>query len=274
MLVNNVQESTVTTGTGDITLDGSSENGRTLTSQFSLNERFSYVIDDGAGNWENGVGYLSSTSILVRELPLDGSAALPVNFAAGSKEVFNAITSEVSNPANTNKPTVISTSYLCSTHAASTGGSVTLTAGRLYYTPFVLEYSAGINSIGVRLNAGAVGACQVALYSVGSDGMPANVLAKGTIDTATGGATLTSISKTIRAGTYWAAILSSVAVSARYIYNIYSKPLGMTGFNYELRPNGYLYIDSQDGTVQLPDTAIVPTTAAAASGPSFIAGVA
>ena len=45
-----VQESTTTTGTGNITLAGASENGRTFTSQYATNDRFPYKIDDGAGS--------------------------------------------------------------------------------------------------------------------------------------------------------------------------------------------------------------------------------
>lgn len=88
MLAVNVQESTTTTGTGNITLDGSSEDGRTFTSQRAINERFNYYIDDRAGNWEHGIGYLSGATTLVRETLLDSSTGSTVNFGAGTKQVF------------------------------------------------------------------------------------------------------------------------------------------------------------------------------------------
>lgn len=88
MLAINVQETTTTTGTGNITLAGASEDGRTFNSQYSLNDRFTYYIDDRAGNFETGVGYLSGSTTLVRDKPLEGSSSLPVDFSAGEKQVF------------------------------------------------------------------------------------------------------------------------------------------------------------------------------------------
>ena len=57
MLANNVQETT-TGGSGNLPLSGASENGRTFTSQFATNQRFSYFVDDQAGTWETGIDIL------------------------------------------------------------------------------------------------------------------------------------------------------------------------------------------------------------------------
>ena len=89
MLANRVHETTSTVGTGNITLAGAATNMRSFSSQFATSQRFSYFIDDEAGNFENGIGYLSDSVTLVRETVLDSSnAGALVAFGAGAKQVF------------------------------------------------------------------------------------------------------------------------------------------------------------------------------------------
>lgn len=89
MLAVNVRESTTTTGTGDITLDGSIEDGRTFTSQFPINIPIHYFIDDRAGSFEHGIGHLSGSSTLVRDYVIRSSNSDGlVNLASGTKYVF------------------------------------------------------------------------------------------------------------------------------------------------------------------------------------------
>jgi len=94
MLANRVNETSTTTGTDDITLDAAVTNFRTFTSQFATNQRFVYTIDNEAGEWETGIGYLSGSTTLVREAPQDGSASTPVNFSAGTKQVYSGISAQ------------------------------------------------------------------------------------------------------------------------------------------------------------------------------------
>lgn len=89
MLANNVQETTTTTGTGNITLLGSDEFGRTFASQFLVNQKIDYTIDDEAGNFETGIGYLLNSTTLVREYVKDSSnGGALVSFGVGTKKVF------------------------------------------------------------------------------------------------------------------------------------------------------------------------------------------
>ena len=91
MLANRVHETSASTGVGNFTLAGAATNMRTFTSQFAVNQRFSYFIDDSAGEFESGIGYLSDATTLVRETVLDSSnAGAAVNFIAGEKQVFVA----------------------------------------------------------------------------------------------------------------------------------------------------------------------------------------
>ena len=89
-----VLDTTTTTGTGDITLSGTAPVGYiTFNTAFGLNTRCYYVIDSGGGSeWEIGAGYLTSSTVLVRE-DISGSsnAGALVNFSAGTKNVFCAL---------------------------------------------------------------------------------------------------------------------------------------------------------------------------------------
>lgn len=84
-----VKDTTTTTGTGNITLSGTAPSGYvTFGSVYATNDPFTYSIDDGAGNWEDGWGHLSASTTLVRDIVWrsSNSNAL-VSFAAGSKTV-------------------------------------------------------------------------------------------------------------------------------------------------------------------------------------------
>ena len=91
-----VQEACTVTGTGNVTLTGAATGSRTFASALSVGASVEYVIAavDGSGNdtgeYEFGVGTLTGTTTLQRTAPLGGSAATPVNFAAGAKRVFVA----------------------------------------------------------------------------------------------------------------------------------------------------------------------------------------
>jgi hypothetical protein len=268
MLANNVQESTTTTGTGNITLLGSSENGRTFTSQYANNVRFPYIIDDGAGNFENGVGYLLNSTTLVRDEPMDGSSTLPVNFGAGTKQVFVGVTVSANPTAYTAKPSTLSDNSFASPHASLEGISLTVTANTLYYSPFILEYGGMVDGIGYRQNAGlASGTTLVGLYDSDSNGDPSQLIVSGSIATDSGGLSFASLTaQPLKPGKYWAAFYSNSAVSIRSGTWIRSKDTGMTGHNFEYRAYGGLTIASQTLS-SLPQSAIQPNALLAANFP-------
>ena len=84
-----VKDTTTSTGTGDITLSGTPPTGfKSFNAAFGLNATFCYVIDDGAGVWEIGIGYLSNSTTLVRSIFRGSSTGSVINFAAGQKTVF------------------------------------------------------------------------------------------------------------------------------------------------------------------------------------------
>lgn len=89
-----VLETSTTTGTGSITLAGAVTGFQTFNIGLGLNILTDYVIEGvdasnvPTGEWEIGLGYISSSTTLVRQVPKKGSAAVPVSFSAGTKRVF------------------------------------------------------------------------------------------------------------------------------------------------------------------------------------------
>lgn len=91
---NLVQETTTSTGTGNLTV--SSVNGkRTFNTEFSTGgtDVFYYFIShQSAAEWEVGTGHLSAATTFVRDTVIASSnAGAAVNFSAGTKDVVNDI---------------------------------------------------------------------------------------------------------------------------------------------------------------------------------------
>ena len=99
-----VQDTTTTTGTGNITLSGTAPSGKVdFNTAFSTQQRFYYTIQGQSGSeWETGEGYLSASTTLVRDRVIDSSnSGAAVNFSAGTKDVFCDAVAENFNTART-----------------------------------------------------------------------------------------------------------------------------------------------------------------------------
>ena len=85
-----VKESSTTTGTGNITLDGAATGYQSFNAALGTNTYFDYCIAaQGGAEWEVGSGYLSGTTTLVRDTVYDSSnSGSAVNFSSGTKDVF------------------------------------------------------------------------------------------------------------------------------------------------------------------------------------------
>lgn len=98
-----VQETTITTGTGAITLAGAVSDFRSFATAFGsvALSNVAYCIDDGAGNWEVGKGTFNGTTTLTRDLVRSSSnAGALTNFGAGTKQVFCTPSAEHINNGN------------------------------------------------------------------------------------------------------------------------------------------------------------------------------
>jgi hypothetical protein len=89
VVADRIQQTTTTTGTGTLTLAGSVAGFRAFSVIGDGNSCY-YVIDDGAGNWEVGVGtYTLSGTTLTRTTVLASSnGGSLVSFASGTKNVW------------------------------------------------------------------------------------------------------------------------------------------------------------------------------------------
>lgn len=90
-----VKETATTTGTGNFTLAGAVTGYEAFNTAFGTGVSFLYGIEavDGSGvptgAWEVGLGNLSDSTTLVRDIVLQSSNSdAAVDFAAGTKNVF------------------------------------------------------------------------------------------------------------------------------------------------------------------------------------------
>jgi hypothetical protein len=86
-----VRETTTTTGTGNITLDGAVTGFQPFSTAMAISDTTYYTIaGQGTNEWEVGIGTLNDPTTLVRTTVLDTSNnnTTLVNFSAGVKDVF------------------------------------------------------------------------------------------------------------------------------------------------------------------------------------------
>ena len=95
-LADRVQETSTTTGTGDVTLAGASAQCQSFNSAFGTQKFFPYAIKDANGTaWETGRGYLSASTTLVRAaIFASTNSNNAINLSAGTHTVFCSITAE------------------------------------------------------------------------------------------------------------------------------------------------------------------------------------
>lgn len=264
MLAVNVQESTTTTGTGNITLAGSSEDGRTFTSQYDVNARFTYYIDDRAGGFENGIGYLSSSTVLVREVIIDSSnSGALVNFGAGTKQVYVG-----SSTINTMSQSSLEYSniggiqkYATTSNFVSRSATVSLSANRIYYIPALITRASVIDSLGVRVAIGAGTASDnliIGLYEADpTTANPGNrIFSTGQLDPSVSAfVTGSVVEKLIQPGWYYLAVWCDVSPTLRGSpsSSLVSSPY--YSFTDSILSNAtYSFINNQLSLTELPAT--------------------
>lgn len=85
-----VRETTVSTGTGVVTLDGAPVGFQSFAAIGNANTTYYCIADKSGSNWEVGIGtYTASGTTLSRDTVLSSSnAGALVDFGAGTKDVF------------------------------------------------------------------------------------------------------------------------------------------------------------------------------------------
>jgi len=260
MLAANVRETTTTTGTGNITLAGASEDGRTFTSQYALNDRFPYYIDDRAGNWEGGEGYLTSSSVLVRETVKDSSTGSAINFSAGTKQVFVAAGVGGYVKESTGFSSISGIKFMKGANCIRPNTTHAANADRLHYVYFVSLRGVLIDSLAVAITtAGGTAAnkMHLGLYDI-KDGNPHKKIAS-VVDldpSVTGVISGTFTELFLQPGLYYVALWCDVAITVKATDGGINLDGGTTVSNdTNLQPSAWKYNNSQVALSDLPDIA-------------------
>jgi hypothetical protein len=90
ILADRVRETSTTTGTGTLTLDGAVTSYQSFAAIGNANTTYYAIVNQNAAEWEVGIGtYTSSGTTLARTTVLSSSnAGSLVNFSAGTKDVW------------------------------------------------------------------------------------------------------------------------------------------------------------------------------------------
>ena len=258
MLANRVNETSATTGTGNLTLDGAVTNFRTFTSQFVTNQRIAYSIDNESGAYEHGIGYLSSSTVLVRETVLDSSNSGALVSFTGTLQVYVSSTSDFGLDQTYGNDTTATVDAIQSAniHRTDTSAVRLLVVDRIFYMPFYLRHSGTFDAIlhDVRTSSGA-GTILSGLYDRDINGKPKNRLISctGGDPATTGLQYLTFTSQVIKPGWYFIAVWSDQAATLtgfNYIYT--SDPnTGLSGAA-TLRPLSFYAVSGQSSLTAVP----------------------
>lgn len=99
-LADRVQETTLTTGTGAVTLAGAVSGYQSFASGFGANPiSVQYLLVSG-GNWEVGIGTFNGTTGLTRDIVKSSSSAGSLITLAGTSNVFCTAGAELLDNAN------------------------------------------------------------------------------------------------------------------------------------------------------------------------------
>jgi hypothetical protein len=140
-----VKETTATTGTGTVTLDGASPGYQTFAAGIGNGNVTYYAIVLG-NEWETGIGTVGSGTLSRDTVLQSSNSDAKVNFSAGSKEVFvtypadRAVYKETSGnailfPIWENTPTVSGAYSITSGNRGISYGEITITTSSSVTVP-------------------------------------------------------------------------------------------------------------------------------------------
>ena len=137
VLKDRVKETSVTTGTGTITLAGASSGYQAFSVIGNGNTTYYTITDPATGDWEVGIGtYTSSGTTLSRTTVLDSSnSGNLVNFAAGTKDVFCVYPAEKAVYEDASNKVVQNSFVDLGVSGTATINAATLTTGTVATTP-------------------------------------------------------------------------------------------------------------------------------------------
>jgi hypothetical protein len=163
-LFDRVQETTTTTGTGDITLAGAVTGFSTFASRYSTGDTLYYGVyeaeADGTPNgaWEIGRGTYSAANTLTRTTVLSSSNSdALVNFAAGTKHVF--VTMTALQGSSIRERVTSARTYYVRTDGSDSNNGLANTSGSAFLT---IQKAIDVVSSTLDIASGIVATIQVA----------------------------------------------------------------------------------------------------------------
>lgn len=251
MFGNWIQQTTTTTGTGNLTLV-SVTGYPAFSTQMASGQRFAYtILDDASGDpIESGIGYLSSGA-LVRERiestmvsgTFDNTAPSAVSLASGTKRVICSPTAAVvSAPAaGAYLPSGGVRGYGDGNQVFGSGGGFTLWANQAITKPFSALASQELDAVVCRITTAGSGGALIrgAVYSVGADGLPGvKLVESGAVAGDTTGIKELTFTAFRPPPRFFVGVIASANIT---FYATQSSVNGMAlGFNNVMEPIGFL----------------------------------
>lgn len=209
------EETTTTTGAGNLTLAGAAANCVTLNAMFNTNSKFRYEIEDETNVvWERGIGYLSGTTTLVRETVLSNSSGTTsaLNLAAGTKKIY-AVDDQASFVPGMDF-IYAGQKYIMPSNCRSFSATNVLAANIIYVRPFIIPNDTipgKVTSFHFNITAtGTATKARIGLWGKNTSGQP-GVLVQQSTDFAvgtTGVKTYSFTALTIPPGRYYVGIVT------------------------------------------------------------------
>ena len=266
MSANRVAETSTSTGTGNFTLDGAwaiattfNTGNITFNSFYGLSHVFPYTIQDKLGNWEDGEGYLSSATTLVRQNVFNTSigTTAKVNFPAGDKIVIvgtnaRAFGSRMLNQVN----------WSLTGQSVGVRGEITLTANRLYVVPHLITAPTKLSALAYTVTLGVASSqARIGIYNLTKQPDTGNNYDSsfslledfGLIDTATASIKSVTTTRKLGQGVYGFAIIANGAIRVMS-GNTNLLELGLSPNTYQSNPISHWYNDGASQFTALPAT--------------------
>jgi hypothetical protein len=192
VVADRVRESTQTTGTGTITLDGAVQGFQSFA--VIGNNNTTYYTITRSSDWEVGIGtYYAGT--LSRDTVISSSTGSKINFGAGSKDVFVTLPASVAVISGTDATlTKLTTPVVQATNSGglslkNSAGTTQISMGAGGGDNISLNVSTNLNGTNAQIDISPTGTGHVHMKPSGTGAIeiaPTNV---GTIDNMTIGAT-------------------------------------------------------------------------------------
>jgi len=194
VVADRVKETSTSTGTGNFTLSGAATGFRTFNSAIGVNNTTTYVITDSTGGqWEIGLGTLTASTTLRRDLVFSNSLGNTsfVTFSAGGKTVFVSMsaaprndntvfgTSLTFSPGTYQSTTVIGFGANASADFATAVGRDATASGDSGSAFGRAATASGANAVAVGRSSGAGGVNAVGIGN-GANSSQDNVVSVGT----------------------------------------------------------------------------------------------